>query len=195
MDAYYFQQYGKEIVSLLVPVIAWALSRASRPSVKLYASTPHEFMFRVPRPADADRPTESDHVYTRSVIIWNDGSTAATNVEIVFDSAPQCLNAWPGRVYETKPAPDGRHVLTLGSLAPKEQFGCELLSILTSLPNVITVRCNEGVAEPVRTYPQGVTPPWKRNVQRFLGWAGVAAIVYVAMILVQWLVLRTPLGP
>ncbi len=44
------QTYGKEIVALLVPFIAWTLSTFLKSKARLNIATPHRFTFLVQQP-------------------------------------------------------------------------------------------------------------------------------------------------
>ena len=59
-------------------------------------------------------------------------------------------------------------------------------------PNLITVRSNQSVAQTVNVVPQLALPNWKRRLFALLILAGLAAVVYLAIALLQLLVLRTP---
>ena len=191
------QTYGKEIVALLVPLITWLLNTFLRSHARLHVAAPHRFTFLVQQPligAEGKQVSPTQTVNTNSVIVYNSGRDAATKVELVFNWKPMCLNIWPSRHFEEHLEPDGRYVLIFPSLSPGETLGCEVLSVNADLPNLITVRSDQCVAKFVNMYPQPVLTPAKRRIAGFLLAAGLAAVVYGAIVLVQLLVLKTPLG-
>jgi hypothetical protein len=54
----FFETYGKEIVALLVPFIAWAIDKLFKAKAKLFLASPHSFTFLVQQPlmdANAER--------------------------------------------------------------------------------------------------------------------------------------------
>jgi hypothetical protein len=192
------ETYGKEIVALLAPVITWLLNTVFRTRSRLYLANPHSFTFLVPIPLlnpQGQQISPTQTVHTASFMLWNGGRETATKVEWVFDWKPPCLNVWPARHYVVYTETDGRSVIVFESLAPHEYVGCELMSINAALPNLLTVRSDQCVAQNVNMYPQPVVSNLQRRVYAFLRLAGIALIVYLAILLVQFLVLKTPVGP
>lgn len=191
------QAYSKEIIALLVPVVAWAMSYFFRAKARVLLSIPHAFTFLVQEPLrDQDgtviSPTQT--VNTRSIMISNTGRVTATKLELVFNWQPMCLNMWPIRHYEEHLEPDNRYTLIFDSLAPNERFGIELLAVNNNLPDLLTVRCDQCVAENIEMYPQPIAPAWKRRVALALVFAGMALVVYIVFVLFQFLILKTPFG-
>ena len=126
--------------------------------------------------------------------IWNAGKETATKVEWVFNWKPHCLNVWPSRHFQEHTEPDNRYVVIFDSLAPNEYVGCELLSINADVPALITVRSDQCVAQNLNMYPQPIVSNARRRVRTILQLSGLALIVYLAILLVQFLVLKTPFG-
>lgn len=85
-------------------------------------------------------------------------------------------------------------MLIFPSLSPGEMLGCEVLSINADLPALITVRSDQCVAKFINVYPQPILSQARRRILGFFLFAGLATVVYVGIILVQLLVLKTPLG-
>ena len=77
------------------------------------------------------------------------------------------------------------------SLAPGESLGCEVLSI-ADLPNVLAVRSDQSVARVVNMAPQRVVANWFLRLRAFLVFAGIVGILYLLIVLTQFLVLKTP---
>jgi hypothetical protein len=194
----FIETYGKELVALLVPILTWALNGFFKSKAKLLVALPHKFDFIVQQPlidsaGKQIAPTQT--VSTSSFMIRNAGRESATKVELVFNWEPMCLNLWPVRHYIQHTEPDKRHVLIFDSLAPGELLGIEVLSVNTDLPPLVTVRSAECVAQNINMYPQPVVSNTKRISGTILMALGLAVAVYLGIILVQFLVLRTPLGP
>lgn len=192
-----FQDYGKEIISLLVPFIAWILSSFFKTKAKLQVAIPHQFTYLVQQPlidpeGKVISPTQT--VKTNSFIIKNDGRESAERVELVFNWKPMCLNLWPVRHYEEHIEPDKRHVMIFDSLAPKEVLYIEVLSVNEELPNLVTVRSSNCIAQDINMYPQPVVSDSMRKVVAILLFLGLATAVYLIIFLIQFLVLRTTLG-
>lgn len=193
----FFETYGKEIVSLLVPIMTWILSRFFKTKAKLQVALPHQFTFLVQQPlndAEGNQVSPIQTVKTNSFIIRNDGSEPASKVELVFNWKPMCLNLWPVRHYEEHVEPDNRYVLIFDSLAPNEVLGVEVLSVNSDLPSLVTVRSAECIAQNINMHPQPIVSQSARVIVTALMALGLASAVYLAIILVQFLVLKTPLG-
>lgn len=191
-------EYGKEIVSLIVPFVTWFLNVGVKARAKLIWTTQHAFTFLVQEPLrDAEgkvvRPSQS--VYTASVRVINSGREVAHQVELVFNYPPQYINLWPVRSYDVRSDKDNRHMLIFENLAPKEEIGIEIMSINYDLPALIQVRCAECIARKVDLMWFVKVPPWRFGVARFLVFVGFATTVYCLITLIQFLVLKTPLGP
>jgi hypothetical protein len=90
--------------------------------------------------------------------------------------------------------PDNRYVVILDSLSPGEVVGFEVLSVNQDLPDLVTVRSDQAVAQPINMYPQPVTSKGVRLVAGILMAVGLATTVYSAILLLQFLILKTPFG-
>lgn len=193
----FFETYGKEIVSLLVPFLTWMLNGVFKAKAKLQVALPHQFTFLVQQPlndAEGNQVSPTQTVKTNSFIIRNAGREPASKVELVFNWKPMCLNLWPVRHYEEHVEPDNRYVLIFDSLAPNEVLGVEVLSVNYDLPNLVTVRSAECLAQNINMYPQPVVSQSLRVIATVLMALGLAAAVYFTIVLVQFLILKTPLG-
>ena len=70
----FLETYGKEIVSLLVPIIAWVLNNLFKAKAKLHVALPHKFTFLVQQPRldeQGNTITPTQTVHTNSFIIRN----------------------------------------------------------------------------------------------------------------------------
>jgi hypothetical protein len=189
----FIQTYAKEIVSLLVPLITWALNRVFRAKVKLRLANPHTFTFLVEQPlldSQGNQLSPTQTVHTSSYILMNAGTVTATNIELVFNWKPPCLNIWPSRQFSEHVQADRRYVLKLETLTPKEFIGFELLSINLQLPLLITARSDQSVAQIIPMYPQPVAKPWQRRLFTALIFLGMALVVYLLLLLIQYIVQR-----
>lgn len=189
--------YGKEVFALAVPIFAWALNYFFRAKAKLNLSFPHAFTFLVQEPlrdVNGNEVAPSQTVNTRSLVISNAGRIAATRVELVFNWQPVCLNIWPPRHYEQHTEPDNRYTIIFESVAPGEQFACELLAVNAELPGLLTARSEQCVAEEVYMYPQPHIAPWQRRVGAVLLFSGAALLLYFLMLMLQFVLVKTPIG-
>ncbi|MBZ5588199.1 MAG: hypothetical protein LAO05_06525 [Acidobacteriia bacterium] len=193
----FLETYGKELVALLVPLVAWALNTFFRARARLSLANPHTFTFLVQTPLvdpQGKQIAASQTVHTRSLIMWNAGKETATRVEWLFNWKPHCLNVWPPRHYQEHIGPDSRYTIVFDSLAPNEYLGCELMSLNAELPSLLVVRSDQCVAQNINMFPQPVISNPQRRIRTALQLAGVGLIVYLAIVLLQFLVLKTPLG-
>lgn len=193
----FLQTYGKEIVAILVPIITWTLNTIFRARAKLFLSSPHNFTFLIQQPltgADGAQISPTQTIHTSSLVLKNAGRETATKIELVFNWKPLFINVWPSRHFTEHTETDNRYILIFDSLAPNETVGCELLSVNVALPALIVARSDQCVAQTIEMYPQPVVKNWQRRVGIFLVLSGMALAVYLAILLLQFLVLKTPLG-
>ncbi len=112
----------------------------------------------------------------------------------MFNWKPLCVNLWPPRHFDEKTEADNRYIMVFDSLAPGEYLTCEIFSINYDLPRLLTVRSDQCVAKTVEMMPQPVIADWQRRLGVVLGLAGFVLLVYGSIVLLQFLVLRTPFG-
>jgi hypothetical protein len=183
-----FQTYSRELVGVSTVVFAFLLNRVFRPRAKLIYSVRHAFTFIVEQPLldpQGNEVSPTQTINTASISISNLGIQPAKNVEIVFNWKPQFLNVWPARHYSTKDSPPARHSIVLDSLAPKEVFGMEILSINANLPGLTAVRSDDCVAANVPMIPQQVQPRWRIMLAGTLMVIGLAGAGYLVTALIQ----------
>lgn len=191
----FFRTYGKELIALAVPLLTWALNTFFKSRTRLLVANPHAFTFLVQEPLSDPQgqlisPTQT--INTCAFALLNAGKETATRVEVVFNWQPKCLNIWPPRRYQGQVEPDGRYTVTLDSLAPREDVGFHVFSINSDLPAFILARCDQCLAQPIQMAPQPVVSAWRRRTLVFLAFTGLASVVYAVIVLLQFLVLRTP---
>ncbi|MCF5544087.1 hypothetical protein [Pseudomonas salomonii] len=191
----FLSAYGKEIVSLAVPLLTWILNSGLKAKAKLVWASPHFFHFLVQEPVndpEGNVVSPTQRVCTASIKVINTGRETATKIELVFNWKPQYINLWPVRHYEHKTDQDGRHILIFDNLSPKEEIGIEIMCINRDLPELLLVRSAECIAKNVRLSWVGYSSPLKINIARALLLLGASTFIYLAIVLVQFLVLRTP---
>jgi hypothetical protein len=187
--------YAKELVSLAIPFVSTVLAWLSKSQPRLTYSTPHGFTFLVQEPlrnAEGQVVNPTQLVHTRSFWFRNQGRATAHKVEIVFNWKPRCVNIWPPRHFDERIEPDNRWVLGFDSLAPQEGVACELLAVNNDLPALMTVRCDEGMGRLIVMAPQPVVVRWRVRLLLVLAFIGFVAAIYLVLVTLQWLVLRTP---
>lgn len=193
----FISTYGKEIVSLLVPFIAWFLNVGIKGKAKLIWTSPHSFTFLVQEPirdSEGNVLQQTQRVCTAAIRVINTGRETANKVELIFNWKPQYSNVWPVRHYEQKIDQDNRHMLIFDNLSPKEEIGLEIMSINADLPALLVVRSAECTAQNVPLMWIGVVAYWRINVARLLVLIGLSTTLYAFIALIQFLVLKTPYG-
>ncbi|PJZ43755.1 hypothetical protein [Leptospira brenneri] len=190
-----FQTYSKEIISLIIPFLTWILNSFFKAKVNLQLSSPHTFTFLIPEPLydqTGNQIKNAQTVETRSHFLINAGRETATKVELVFNWKPPFINIWPSRHFTEFTESDSRYIMIFESLAPNEHLQCELFSINLELPDLITVRSDQCIAKFVEVVPQEVFPPWQIVVARILLFLGSVFSIYLLILILQFLVLKTP---
>ncbi|HDL8505635.1 TPA: hypothetical protein PXR55_000933 [Yersinia enterocolitica] len=186
--------YGKEIFAFAVPVFTLLLNKFFKNSAKICYGALHEFTYLIQeslKNPDGEILREVQTVHTLSYVFSNEGREPATNVEIIFNYRPMYLNVWPSRHYELKVDGERRHIMVFDYLAPKEVIRCEMMSINSELPSLLSVRCKEGLAKKIGLYPQRIFNPLLINFVRVLIFLGSVSLVYLVIILLQWLLVKT----
>lgn len=192
----FLQTYGKEIFALLVPILTFALNRFFKSKAKLDWFEPHSFTYltrNATRDEDGSETVNTLVIHTKTVVVRNSGRETATKVELVFNWKPMCINMWPPRHHDEHQDGDNRYSIIYDSLAPGEFVGCSLLSVSHELPNLVNVRSEQCVAQNVVMLPQPIVSGWLRVLLSTLLAVGSVATIYLAISLIQWLVLNTPL--
>ena len=192
----FIKTYGKEIISIIVPILTWALNKYGKSKVNLLVSQPHRFTFLVQDPitqTDGSIQNVQKNVHTISYLIQNASNETANKVELVFNWQPQYHNIWSPREHETKVLDDGRYMLTFASISPRELFQCELLNVGPDLPPLLTVRCNECVGKFIEMHPQPIMNTWLRRVVAIFIFLGFITSIYLLLTAIQLIVLKTPI--
>lgn len=188
------QQFAKEIVSVLVALTTWMLNQRVR--ARLQVGQAHLFTYLVEEPLTDEKGEVLRPKQTVSTISWylmNNGREPAKSVEVIFNWRPQYVNIWPPRKFREEVKQDDRYILTFDNLAPSEQIQFELLAINRALPELMLARSEQSVARQIPLAPMRVIPAWARRALFFLLLAGLSASVYVVLLVVQFVVLKSPL--
>lgn len=185
-------QYSKEIVSILVPLLAWVLNGGLRRKARLIWTEQHSSSILTEENfSDGDeiksRPTV---VCTRSLYFKNVGSQPAKRVELVFNWRPQCMNLIPHRLYEEKVSPNGKFIIQIENLAPGEWFISDLFSV-RELPNLVTVRCEQTIPKYIESSPQPVNSRRKLMMATYMMISGFIINVYASLVIIQYLIIGT----
>jgi hypothetical protein len=186
--------YGKEIFALTVPVFTLIINKFFKNSAKVCYGVLHQFTYLINEPlrnANNEVICNTQIVHTYSYVFKNEGKEPATNVEIIFNYSPMYLNIWPSRHYTVKEGAEGRYIMVMDYLAPQEFVRCEMMSINKDLPELLSVRCKEGLAKEIKMMPNKVLPPIYLRFVLLLIFLGSVTLIYLVIVVLQWLVLRT----
>jgi len=188
----FIQGYAKELFALLVPLVTWLLNNRYKAKAKLQLGVPHRFTFLIQEPlrdTDGTELKSNQSAQTASHVLTNAGRETATNVEVVFNWKPLCINIWPSRHYVEHIEQDNRYVMVFESLAPSEQIIFELLSVNNDLPALINARSDQCQATEIVMYPQPIVAAWKRRIAVTLLFFGFSFAIYIAILIIQFLIL------
>lgn len=192
-----------EIVAvLLTALIAFLIGRLRKGRLKWAVAHQHAFWLRaqpqdapqVPLEQPAQLPAQQDAapvqdllIRTRQLWIQNTGRSAVRDVEVVLNYAPQHYELWPQRAYDSVPNRDGRLVIKVESLGPKEFFTLAMLDARMDLPEVMNLRSSDGTASQVAMAPQQIFSRTLIGFLWLLVFLGVFAAFYWSILLLQLL--------
>lgn len=187
-------QYGKEIFAFAVPIFTFMLNKYFKSNAKLEYGVWHSFSYLINEPirnddGDVISPTQTVHMH--SYVFKNEGRESASAVEVIFNFRPMYINIWPSRHYELKVDDERRHIMVFDYLAPQESFRCEVMSINRDLPELLSVRCKEGLGKLIGISPQKIFKASTINFLRLQIFLGMVSTVYLILVLLQWLVVKT----
>ncbi|WP_230353728.1 hypothetical protein [Lelliottia sp. WAP21] len=187
-------QYGKEIFALVVPLFTLFLNKFFKNNAKVSYGNLHEFSYLINEPlvdGNGEVVLAKQICNTKSYVFSNEGREPATMVEIIFNFPPMYINIWPSRHYEVREDADGRQVWVFDYLSPKESIRCEIMSINSNLPMLLSVRCKESIAQEITLVPQKMYPSLFIRFISFLIFLGSVSLIYFVVVSLQWLLLRT----
>ena len=141
---------------------------------------------------DEETKTAVKLVEVTSLNFRNSGRAPASDVEIVLNYKPHHINFFPQRTHEVRISPDGRYILAMPSLAPKEILLMDLLCVGGENPIIVNFRCKEQVAKQIETISQIKYPKYVNYIAATLMFLGVAAAIYILISILQVLVLDVP---
>lgn len=194
----FLHAYGKELFSLVATGLIAVGKAIFKPRARLTFGFPHSFTYLIQQPlldASGNEIRPNQTVQIANILIRNEGRKSAQNVEIVFNWEPLCLNVWPQRVMNTLTQPDGRHIIKLPNLAPKEVLHCNILSLNTALPDLINVRSDSCEAYKVEYTIYPAVSKTRLRIVLGLMFLGVAATIFLILNLAQFVLHFIPSAP
>jgi len=185
-------EYAKELFALLIPFITWMLNNIYKAKAKLHLANPHHFSFLIQEPridTEGNQISPTQGANTSSYLLTNVGRETATNVEVVFNWKPLCINIWPSRHFSEHTEEDKRYVMVFESLAPNEHIGFELLTVNDQLPNLVNARSDQCPATNINMQLQPILPLWIQRLIIVLLFLGFACAIYISILILQFLIL------
>lgn len=161
---------------------------APRPSVT-WGITNHSVL-RVPftPPATEEEPEPAQRTnafYVRNLWLWNGGRALAEDVELLFNWKPQHVERYPQLKAGETFFEDGRYLLTLERVNPREGVNFSMLSLNVELPEAIHVRAKGFPARQVTFMNQRRFPAWLNFFIAAIMLLGVFAAVYLSLLVIR----------
>jgi hypothetical protein len=157
-----------------------------RPRARIHFAVTHGFSHTIRPQQQTTPPSPNIIVNTQTFTFRNSGRGVARDLEIVFDWKPLQYELWPQRSYREEHNPDGRLVLKVESLNPREFFAVEVIDT-KNLPSLLSVRCLDGQSRAVDMVPTRIFPMWFNIGAAFLLLLGVYQIVQIVIGVVRQL--------
>lgn len=141
--AEFLHEFELHIIAVICTLLGAGLTYLFRPRSKLVYSFVHRFTFAL-------QPVPNSFGLAAAAALWvkNVGRASATEVEVTFNYKPQFYNLWPARPCEIiVDSIVNRYTLKFSSIAPQEELWVHMISSGQELPEVVSLRSKEGVAE------------------------------------------------
>src|SRR5690242_1807571 len=146
------QNIPDPILSAFFTALFGLVAYLSRPKARIHFAVTHGFSHTIPPQQQTTPPGANTIVNTQSFMFRNSGRGVARDLDIVFNWKPLRYELWPQRSYREEINPDGRLVLKVESLNPREFFVIEVIDT-KNLPNLLSVRCLDGQSRAVNMVP------------------------------------------
>ena len=166
-------------LSLTTALIIWLF----RAKVKLvWGSTSASYHSVGLAPSDGTEAPSNLIVWTEKYYVQNAGKKPATNIEIVFNSAPSSYTLWPPRQHDAKMLLDGTASLKIPSLAPGELLIVDALDIHMQSLRLLAVNCPDAISKRVAFYPQRELSVGVKIIVAYFMLAGLIGSIYAALL-------------
>lgn len=170
-------------LSLFTAVIFW-ISRA-RP--KILWGIQHGFSHSLPPTKNEDGSIVPPVlIHTTAILFTNWGRAVAANLEVTFNYRPNGLSVWPQRQFSVSDNPNGRTVVKFDGLSPRETLTINIVTIGTSTPSVLSVRCDQGSVREIPLIPARQFKKPTLLLLAMLLFLGVLASFYLLISVVAW---------
>ncbi len=184
----FVQNYAPQLVAAGLTLILGVIQWLFKPIVKLQWGLSHGFIHSLhPINREQEPPLPAISVHTTSYIMINQGKKTAHNVVSTFNYQPASIEIWPQRDFETSVNPNGKYIIKFDTLAPKEQFSINLITIDRHAPDLLNVRCDEACGQQINIWP---VRQWPQAFLYFLTMLlafGVFATIYLFILFISFL--------
>lgn len=118
----------------------------------------------------------------------NSGTAIAEDVEVAFNWPPQHMEWFPHIPTTVTRQPDGRYILTIQRLNPKEGVTMALLSLNQEHPSLLHVRCKGFAGRMIAFRSQQIFPMWVNVLVALLMILGCYTIIsWLTVGAITWL--------
>lgn len=159
--------------------VIWGVTSDTIFGVPYYPSPTEE----IPQPQ-----MRKNYFYTRNVWIWNNGSAAAEDLQVSFNWKPEHIDWFPYFKIEETHLTNGRYMISLAQLNPKTGMNIAMLSANNELPDITGMWHNGRNAKRIQFLNQRRFPTWVNVVVALIMLLGIAAAVYLMILLIQFFV-------
>lgn len=187
----FVRDHSAVLLALIAPVTAWILNFYFRPKVRLQHGVGHDFTYILDKsynPPDPNNRIPSGVMHVRSTVVSNIGRETAKGVEVIINFPPDLINVWPIRFFERKDMADARIVLSFPNLAKSELFTVQMFTLNRKLPEVLNVRCEQGVSRLRNLVPQTVNSRTYNLSIVSLTTIGSGALIYLFIAFLRFII-------
>jgi len=168
------ESYLAYIIPAILTFVVQFLLKFADPKGKLVYWSPNSFATELP--GDANNP--SIPIRAASLFISNIGKKQVENIEIAHKTKPEHFVLQPPLPYIESYTPTGEHIISINSLAPREQFVINFISF-DSYPHLLYIRSFRlGHAKHVYVRPVFVMPRWHKYFSLVSAFVGIFAVLY-----------------
>jgi len=177
------------VVTIFSPIVALFigvfLDRKLKDKPKLITYLSNTFAIKTKNPNGSDF-----NVFTHSIVLQNLGRKAAENIRIQHNILP-AFSIFPSVEYKQNDLPDGKKVIVIPRLVPKERIIINYLYFPPLLWKDIntTIKYKDGFARVVEMRHTPKYSKWFERLSIFLCLIGIISIIYLIIILMRWIVL------
>lgn len=180
------------ILTFFLTVFWQFFTRIVSPKPKVTWGTTNENVFGVPY---TPLPTEEqpnpaprkNFFYARNLWIWNGGNASAESVEITLNWKPEHIDWYPYFNVEEKFLQNDHYMICVPEINPKTGLSISMLSMNNSLPDVTGIWSKGHNAKKIEFMNQRKFPMWFNILGTLILLLGLAASVYLVILLIQFL--------